>query len=111
VVPAVENAHPNPLFIRDARQEPCPIDSRASDLDVGRARAAQRTAAEQSASYVGGSTARPRDDATRWVLDRRKTGAQHTCFVEYLKGMFVRGDVELVSSGAFERTGSVRPEL
>ena len=95
----------------DAPQELGAVGRRRPQLEVRRARARQRAAAEQRAAQVGGAAARPRDDAPRRPLERRAAGVEHAGLAQHLERPRVAADVQLVARRAVEGAAAVRADL
>ena len=76
-----------------------------------RARAADRSAAEQRAAQVGAPAARPPDDPARRPLERRAAGVEDARLVEDAQRVRSALDVQLVARRSGERALPVRAEL
>jgi hypothetical protein len=107
----VEDTEAHSFFTGNAREELSTIDPGATDLEMRRSRATQRTATEQRSPEVGGTTARARHDSAWRPLERRESGGEHARLVEHLERAIVSGDVQLIPRPSGESVSWVRPDL
>jgi hypothetical protein len=108
---AVEDSETHAFLVCDSREKVGALGPRAADLEVRGTGAAERAATEQRSAQVCGTAARARDDPSRWALERRQPGCEHSGFVEHLQRAFVSGDVELIPRAALEGLPRVSPDL
>ncbi len=107
----VEEAESHSFLSGDAREEFGALEAGAADLEVRRARAAQRTAAEQRSPEIRSAAARPRDHPPWGTFEWREAGSEHTGLMENLEGVIVSGDVQLIPRAPVECVSCVRPDL
>ena len=107
----IEDGEVDFLLSRHADQEVRAFRLGSSDLEVRRAWTAERAAAEQGPAKIRAPATGTGDDASRRMCERSQTGAEHPGFVQYLEGVFVSGDVKLVTRRAVKRASPVRPDL
>jgi hypothetical protein len=93
------------------RQELGPLGLGTSELQMRRARTAERTTAEQRPAQIGAAAAGTCDDPPRWDGKGRQAGAQDAGFVQNLERVLVSGDMELVARGPVESPPPVRADL
>ncbi len=111
VTTAIQDSELHVLLGRQASQERSTLRLGRTDLQMGRARAGQRAAAEQRPAQVSAAAARARDDSPRWMGKRRQSRTEDTGLVKNLQRVFVPGDVQLVTGTAFEGAAGVRSDL
>src|SRR5436305_1278477 len=92
-------------------QELHALDGRAADLEVERARAADRAAAEQRPPEICPATTRPAGDALRRLRQRRVSRREHARLPEKRERGRVAGDAQLVARRLAECALAVGAEL
>jgi hypothetical protein len=83
----------------------------ASQLEVGRARPAERTTTEKRAAQVRTAATGARDHTSGRTGERRESGAQDSGLVQHLYSPLVAGNVELVPRRTIERASLVGTDL
>jgi hypothetical protein len=84
VAAAIEYAESHSFLLGDTCDELCAFDAGGAQLEVRRAWAAQRTAAEQRAADVRGAAAGARNDPARRTLEGRQPRGEDSRFVKHL---------------------------
>jgi hypothetical protein len=107
----VEDAESHPFLTGDTREEVGAVDPSAANLEMRRARAAERTAAEQRSPEVRSTAARSRDHPSWWTVEWRETRSEHTGLVKHLERTVVTGDVQLIPRAPVECVSCVRSDL
>lgn len=111
VAAAFQHTQAHSRFVGDPCDELGALDPGGADLQVRRARTAERPATEQRPAEVRPAAACTRDDATRRSLERCQPRAEHSCFMQHLQGMVVPRDVKLVPRAPVEGVARVGPDL
>ena len=108
---AIEYVQVQAVAAGDVGEELRAGETGGTDLEVRRARAAHRSAAEQRAAKVGAPAARSPHHPARRPLERRVVRVENARFVQNAQRFLPSLHVQLVASRAVERALAVRPWL
>ena len=111
VTGAICNAKPRSGAGGDGAYERCPCRRRGAELEVWRARARQRAAAEERTTQIRPAAAVPGDDAAGRPIERRVAGIENPGLDQHVQRVLLVADVELVAGRSTEGTALVRADL